>query len=328
MVEKISEASTIVTLNNDAGTNDRTLLAWIDKKKKHLQEEGEPLPTIAMSPEMQIKLIIPPVSSGGLSQAETIVQRTVTSVSNAQHAYSHVLAEHEAMCQQVLFSAGNPVPVPVTTMVQGKITDEGRWAKEFNCSDIHTAKTEYAPVIISPAKTTVVLDAKSLPFIPIISVTTNPTASVEGDTLTTHTQTSPAEAASRKLRHDEPLDVRPQMSWAKLQKMTEPMQNQGPVQKKHMPASPQQLKTDSSSKTLEVDYAFQRWSGDHSVKVSMPMQTLREGTVTLLPSDTRAADALSRNMAHLARFTPELLQPRQERDQHQQQRQQQDEDQE
>lgn len=44
--------------------------------------------------------------------------------------------------------------------------------------------------------------------------------------------------------------------------------------------------------------------------------------MTLLPSDTRAADALSRNLSHLTGHSPELLQPRQERDEQQKREQQ------
>jgi hypothetical protein len=60
------------------------------------------------------------------------------------------------------------------------------------------------------------------------------------------------------------------------------------------------------AQTLEVDYTFQRWSGDHSVKVTIPAQALREGNMTLLPSDARAADALSRNLGSLAGHSPGL----------------------
>ncbi|HFT1247921.1 TPA: type III secretion system protein, partial [Escherichia coli] len=89
------------------------------------------------------------------------------------------------------------------------------------------------------------------------------------------------------------------------------------------------VKTDFNSQTLEVDYVFQRWSGDHSVKVFLPTQVLREGTVTLLPSDSHAAYVLSHNIGLLHGLTPELLQPQQEHDQQQrQQYQPQDEEQE
>ncbi|WP_143088845.1 SpaN/EivJ family type III secretion system needle length determinant [Izhakiella capsodis] len=83
------------------------------------------------------------------------------------------------------------------------------------------------------------------------------------------------------------------------------------------------VKPDSERKTLEVDYVFQRWSGSPSVKVSVPTQPLHDANITLLPSDTHAADILLRNMDHLKGPVPELLPPRMAGDEKQQQNQQQ-----
>ena len=120
-----------------------------------------------------------------------------------------------------------------------------------------------------------------------------------------------------------------------------PKQGETAAQSRNSPATLQQLKTqaglesgvkgENKGQTLEVNYQFQRWSGDHSVRISVPTEARREGNVTLLPSDARAADVLLRNMGHLTGLSPDLLRPQQERDEQQQQRrqqQQQDEDQE
>ncbi|MCX8961157.1 hypothetical protein EHW64_08305 [Erwinia psidii] len=73
--------------------------------------------------------------------------------------------------------------------------------------------------------------------------------------------------------------------------------------------------------SLNLDYKFQQWSGDHSVKVSLPVEKGREGNLTLLPSGSRAAEILSSQFSHLTSHTPKLLEP--DRDGDQQRRQQQ-----
>lgn len=83
----------------------------------------------------------------------------------------------------------------------------------------------------------------------------------------------------------------------------------------------QSVKASGESDLLVVDYAFQRWTGEHSVKVSVPMQVVRETNITLLPSDMRAADMLSRHMSHLTGLTAELLPPHRAHDEQQRKRQ-------
>ncbi|QUG74588.1 hypothetical protein GKQ23_06010 [Erwinia sp. E602] len=72
-----------------------------------------------------------------------------------------------------------------------------------------------------------------------------------------------------------------------------------------------------ASRSLDLEYKFQRWSGEHSVKVSIPAEAGRDGNLTLLPSGTRAADALTSQFAQLTSHTPKLLDT--ERDGQQQQ---------
>lgn len=70
--------------------------------------------------------------------------------------------------------------------------------------------------------------------------------------------------------------------------------------------------------SLNLDYPFVRWSGEHSVKVSIPVDLARAGNLTLLPSDTRAAEILSRQMGQLNGYTTELLHPQQDDDESEQ----------
>ncbi len=147
----------------------------------------------------------------------------------------------------------------------------------------------------------------------------------------------------QKLPKDDAGELRALSQGDKQANSILPPQGEITTQGKSVPATLQQLKAQalrvgnevkpvSENQTLEVDFQFQRWSGDHSVKVSIPTEARREGNVTLLPSDVRAADALLRNMGSLTSLTPELLRSQKERDEQQQQRQpyqqQQDEEQE
>ncbi|MCS3431544.1 hypothetical protein [Klebsiella sp. BIGb0407] len=65
-------------------------------------------------------------------------------------------------------------------------------------------------------------------------------------------------------------------------------------------------------KSLNIDYPFLRWSGERSVKVSIPVDLSPSRHLTLLPSDSRAAEMLSRQVGQLSGFTTELLHPQQD----------------
>lgn len=118
--------------------------------------------------------------------------------------------------------------------------------------------------------------------------------------------------------------------------ITKGQENQRPLasamlQKTMQSASaPAGNKHDGANRSLDIDYPFQRWAGDHSVKISIPTEARREVNITLLPSDTRAAEVLSRQMAHLSGHTAELLQPEQDSEERERRQQQdiQDEEQE
>lgn len=66
------------------------------------------------------------------------------------------------------------------------------------------------------------------------------------------------------------------------------------------------------NKSLNLDYPFLRWSGEHSVKVAIPMEQSPLRHLTLLPSDPRSAEMLSRQAGQLSGFTTQLLNPRQD----------------
>lgn len=94
---------------------------------------------------------------------------------------------------------------------------------------------------------------------------------------------------------------------------------------KHLPektSSDSVIKVDTASRSMDLKYQFKSWSGEHSVKVSVPTEARRDGTLILYPSDPRAADALSRQAGDLVGYTPDIVQPRHSRQDPEQQDQQ------
>lgn len=80
--------------------------------------------------------------------------------------------------------------------------------------------------------------------------------------------------------------------------------------------------------TVRISYPFQRWFGEHSVKVSLRRDSLFESAMVLQPSDVRASDALTRQLDHWPKQTPHILLPDSvgdEQQQGQQQREQEEE---
>ena len=70
--------------------------------------------------------------------------------------------------------------------------------------------------------------------------------------------------------------------------------------------------------TLNLDYPFLRWSGEHSVKVRISVDAKRTGNLTLLPSDSRAAEMLTRKIGYLDGYTAEVLYPQHDDDESEQ----------
>lgn len=91
---------------------------------------------------------------------------------------------------------------------------------------------------------------------------------------------------------------------------------------KHMPGRTSIIsvgKADAVNQSMDLKYRFQSWSGDHSVKVSVSPETRGAGNIILHPSDLRAADALTKQAGSLAGYTPDIVQPRQGREESEQQ---------
>ncbi|WKX25756.1 SpaN/EivJ family type III secretion system needle length determinant [Tatumella ptyseos] len=90
------------------------------------------------------------------------------------------------------------------------------------------------------------------------------------------------------------------------------------------------LKLKTEQNRLEVNYVFQRWPGEHSVNITMPLQNGQGKKITLLPSDSHSAEILSKHLNQLNGFSSRLLDPEQDKDNSRQSRYlpQQDEDQE
>ncbi|AXF77639.1 hypothetical protein LU604_00485 [Erwinia tracheiphila] len=79
-----------------------------------------------------------------------------------------------------------------------------------------------------------------------------------------------------------------------------------------------------ASSSIDVDYKFQQWPGEHSVKVTVPVDLARDGNVTLLPSGSRVADALSNQFSHLSIPNAKLLEPLRDGEEQRQRQPQQD----
>lgn len=84
------------------------------------------------------------------------------------------------------------------------------------------------------------------------------------------------------------------------------------------------LRLDDSrdDQTVRISYPFQRWFGEHSVKVSLRRDSLLESAMVLQPSDVRASDALARQLEHWPKQTPHILLPDSAGDEQQQGQQQ------
>ena len=83
-----------------------------------------------------------------------------------------------------------------------------------------------------------------------------------------------------------------------------------------------EVKSGKENKMLEVNYQFQRWSGNHSVRVSLQTDVHRKRNITLLPSDIRTADALNQNKNNLQDFNTDIQWSLQDEEQEQRHRQQ------
>ncbi len=346
MVEKVSEVNVNVAMKEELTPDDNALLEHIAKKKK--QDEGSVnVPLVAMLPQSALILLRPPLAQGGGQQkTEKQAAKEAAAASLRLAADPRQTKKGDGLRRQVALAVASQMATPNTgknsVIVQkGKVTSSLSNRVEANAS-------------LSEGQSTTAQHIQAVAVVdPIIVNTSSPEVQAgrqEKKLLTKENSeivntSGPEVEAGRQekklLTKENSGEARP--LWQGVMQAESMVSKQGKTatQSRNSPAMLQQLKNQTGSasgvkgenqdQTLEVNYQFQRWSGDHSVRISMPTEARREGNVTLLPSDARAADVLLRNMGHLTGLSPDLLQPQQERDEEQQQRrqhQQQDEDQE
>lgn len=323
MVEKVSEVNVNTALNSGSVADDSALLEWVDKKKKQNRLDEQPS-SAAVSAQMLGLALNAALTGGGWQQKENKTAKAAAGLEPAQS----LSRSDDGLRQKIMLAASARTEAtlikPLTTgdrlaVATGPTKESGSTSRAA-ITPVRQADAQPTAVEATRAETAVI----SQPL--TARVTKNEGASH-------HSEISPQ-------RKDELNEEKPVLAAGKALDFRTHVQSEQQVQSKSVPATLQQLKgpvnaataapSAKEAQTLEVDYTFQRWSGDHSVKVTIPAQALREGNMTLLPSDARAADALSRNLGSLAGHSPELLPPRQERDEQQKREQQpqQDEEQE
>lgn len=298
MVGKISEVKVNNALNSGSASDDSGLLEWVDKKKKQNRLDEQPS-SAAVTAQMLVQVLNGALTGGGWEQKENKSGNAVALPEPARL----LSRSHDGLHQKVMLAAS--------------ARTEGTLIKPLATGDRPTAAA-------TPTK-----ESESTPR----AVTVEAARVTQSEGASHHPESNPQ-------HKDELNEERPILAPGRAVDFRPNAQSERQVQARAVPATLQKLKGQVSAataapsakeaQTLEVDYSFQRWSGDHSVKVTIPAQALREGNMTLLPSDARAADALSRNLGSLTGHSPELLQPRQERDEQQKREQQpqQDEEQE
>lgn len=318
MVEKVSEVNVNTALNSGSASDDSVLLEWVDKKKKQNRLDEQPA-SAAVTAQMLVQVLNGALTGGGWQLKENKAA-SAAAVPEAARPLNHSHSDDGLRQKVMLAASARHEAAPVKPLATGdRPTAKGGPAKEGES----TPRAAIAqPVAVEPAGAATTVISQPL------------TARVtQSEGASRHPESSPR-------RKDELNEEKPILAPGRAVDFRTNAQSERQVQARAVPATLQQLKgqvnaatsapSAKEAQTLEVDYSFQRWSGDHSVKVTIPAQALREGNMTLLPSDARAADALSRNLGTLAGHSPELLQPRQERDEQQKREQQpqQDEEQE
>jgi len=331
MVEKVSEASVKVEVNIDSSSNDDALFKWIDKKKKQKQDGENTVPVAMLPPDTLVRLLRASATGGGLQKTEKQTVKQDIPATFGQVVDSLQSEKRDSLRRQAVFTAAGQLAM-VSTTKQNAAVAKGEMAKTVSSKDVAVVQNaKPMPAVNTHINTA----AKTQQPVAVQQALVAPAANL----VTVNISAPQAQIERRQQRsRDDTGEVRPTFQGTKPPEIVlpQPQQGENTAQSKNVPTTLQQLKTQASavatavkpgseSQTLEVDYQFQRWSGDHSVRISVPTEARREGNITLLPSDARAADVLQRNMGHLTGLTPDLLRPQQERDEQQQQRRQQQE---
>lgn len=329
MVEKVSEVSMSVVMKGDSTPDDNALLKHIAKKKKQ-DEGGENISLAAMLPPGALVRLTTPLALGGsLQKTEKQAAKEVAAASLGLAAEARQTKKGDGLRRQVALVVAGQMATP---NVGSPLSTRAA------ASASRTEGQSTKPVAVNVATNTLV-DAATKLHQSTTARHPQAVAVVNSGIVTTSVPEAEAGRQEKPFRIKEDSgEARPLWQGAKQLENVVPKQGETAAQSRNSAATLQQLKTQAGlesgvkggneGQTLEVNYQFQRWSGDHSVRISVPTEARREGNVTLLPSDARAADVLLRNMGHLTGLSPDLLRPQQERDEQQQQQQQQDEDQE
>lgn len=316
MVEKVSEVSMSVAMKGDSTPDDNVLLKHIAKKKKQ-DEGGENISLAAMLPPgALVRLTTPLAQGGGLQRTEKQAAQKFASASLGLAADARQTKKDDGLRRQVALAVAGQMATPnagknSVVVQKGEVT-----GPLSNGAAASASRPEGQSATAQRPQATTVVN-------PVIV-----------------TASAPAAEAGRQEKllriKEDSGEARPLWQGAKQPENVVPKQGEVAAQSRNSPATLQQLKNQAGlasgekggneGQTLEVNYQFQRWSGDHSVRISVPTEARREGNVTLLPSDARAADVLLRNMGQLTGLSPDLLRPQQERDEQQQRRQQQQQD--
>lgn len=337
MVGKVTEKNVRSTVNIDSSGDDGALLKLIEKKKKRNSSVENSLPVILLMPDSPIRELNMSTYGGGLQQMANQSAKKDKFLSSAQHEDVRPFGTGETLTRHVVLAAAGQAPIGKKPEISTGVIKESTSKIVDSKERVMTPKNDCVGAVTNTQQTGVV--QRTVP----LSVE-SPAAIVVNIDIQAP-QISLADSGRQSLRQqkkEEVSDVRPSFQGLKVLDVQSPPAGGTTLQSKNAPVVLQPLNNPAASEvittrpgseghTLEVNYPFQRWSGDHSVKVSVPIETRREGHVTLLPSDGRAAEVLARNLGQLTSLTPDLLRPQQERDEQQQRRQQeqqQDEEQE
>lgn len=341
MVEKIFEASINVAIRSDSSPDDNALFNLIEKKKKQEQDSESSLLVAIFPPNSLVRLTTTLAQGGHLQRTEkqTVKEGRTAFVSLATDIQE--MKKGDGLRRQVALA----VAKQMYTLNTYKKSESGNKENASNALgskmavDVPKAEKQTIPPVNVVLATLVDATTKYQQSV----MAEQSQAVALANPIIVHQSTRETDAVRQKnqlwLKEDDISEAKSLWHVTMLTESTVPKQDKTTVQSKNSSASLQQLKTQatsakgvSESKMLEVKYQFQRWTGDHSVKISVPTETRREGKVSLLPSDMHAADALLRNMSHLKGLTPDLLQPQHQQERDEQQRedrqQQQGEDQE
>lgn len=334
MVEKVSKVDVNTALASGSVSDDSVLLEWVDKKKKQNRLDEQPS-SAALTAQMLVQVLNGALTGGGWQQKEN----KAANPSAVPEPVRQVSRSDEGQRHKVMLAASARTEA---TLIKPLATGD----RPLSTADRPVAAADSMKESVSPPRASIApvrqADARAISQ-PVAVEAAGAETTVISQPLTarvTKSEDASRHPESSLQRKDELNEERPILAPGKAVDFRTNVQSERQGQTKAVPATLQQLKSQvnaataapsaKEAQTLEVDYSFQRWSGDHSVKVTIPAQALREGNMTLLPSDARAADALSRNLGTLAGHSPELLQPRQERHEQQKREQQpqQDEEQE